>query len=62
MKNKAKTRRCVECRYCELEADSLGRTRNVCTHRRKRALPANVTSRPACANFKRPPLGGHWGP
>jgi hypothetical protein len=36
-------------------------TRHHCA-RKKRVLPANVTSRPACDRFEHPKPSDHWGP
>ena len=60
MNPKSKQRRCVECRYCDLEIPAEGAARRVCAHA-KRPLPANVTSRLACGKFKFPRPAGHWG-
>lgn len=53
--------KCVECRHCEMIIDPKKGTRHHCA-RKKRALPANVTSRPACDRFEPPKPSGHWGP
>jgi hypothetical protein len=53
--------KCVECRHCEMHIDLRKGTRHHCAVK-KRALPANVTSRPACSRFKLPKPSGHWGP
>lgn len=60
MNDKTKKSKCVECRFCDTEVDAHGTTHRVCTHKR-RALPANVTSRLACGKFKPPRNTGHWG-
>lgn len=53
---------CVECRYCGDKTEpKSGATKRHCTHRRK-ALPTNVTSRPACDSFKPTKSGECWGP
>lgn len=55
--------KCVECRYCELRVDpdpKMG-TRDYCTCK-KRVLPVDVISRPACDKFELPEVSGHWGP
>ena len=54
-------KKCVECRHCETRLDTVNGTRHHCAKRR-RVLPANVTSRPACAQFEVPRKTGHWGP
>jgi len=57
---KTKKNTCVECRYCGEKIDARKKTHEVCTHS-KRALPANVTSRKACGDFKPPKPTEHWG-
>ena len=57
----ARKQKCVECRYCETRIDEKGVSRQYCATCRN-ALPANVTSRPACGKFERPPAAEYWGP
>ena len=54
-------KKCVECRHCETRIDTARGTHHYCAKRR-RVLPANVTSRPACDKFAPPRKTGHWGP
>lgn len=58
MKRKKK---CVECRHCDLIIDVKNGSRHRCAAK-KRALPANVTTRPACVRFEGAKPSGHWGP
>ena len=51
---------CVECCHCETRS-SARRTQQYCL-RRRLALPANVTLRPACDLFEAPRGVEHWGP
>ncbi|MBI4061758.1 MAG: hypothetical protein HY403_10035 [Elusimicrobia bacterium] len=53
--------KCVECRHCEMLIDPKRGARHRCALK-KRALPANVSSRPACDRFALPKPSGHWGP
>jgi|CXWL01.1.fsa_nt_gi hypothetical protein len=53
--------KCVECRHCEMIIDPKNGSRHHCALK-KRALPVNVTSRPACDRFELPRSSGHWGP
>lgn len=53
--------KCVECRHCDLLIDVKNGTKHRCA-RKKRALPANVTSRPACDRFESPKPSDTWGP
>lgn len=53
--------KCVECRHCQTRIDPKKGTRHYCA-RKKRVLPADVASRPACDRFELPEVPGHWGP
>ena len=52
---------CVECRHCEMRIGPKKGLRHYCV-RKKRGLPSNLASRPACAKFELPNLSIHWGP
>ena len=58
MKRKNK---CIECRHCEMRIDPDYGTRHRCSAK-KRLLPVNVTSLPACDRFEFPKASEHWGP
>ena len=57
----APKKKCVECRHCETVLAEKGVSRRYCAVCRN-VLPDNVTSRPACGKFERPPAAEHWGP
>jgi len=59
--NKKPTKKCVECRYCELRVDSKTGTRDYCTLE-KRWLSLDVCSRPACDKIELPDIVGGWEP
>lgn len=57
-----KSNLCVECRYCGDKTDpKKGATKRYCTHRKK-GLPINVVSKPACDSFTPTKKGDYWGP
>jgi len=58
MKRKNK---CVECRHCDMKLDPNKGTKHLCASKKK-VLPSNVTSRPACERFEPPKPSSHWGP
>jgi hypothetical protein len=51
---------CVECRHCEARFDGKKGARHYCAKKR-RVLPDDVFSRPACGKFALPKISG-WGP
>ena len=53
--------KCVECRHCEMRVESRMRTLNYCVSK-KRGLPADLSSVPACGKYELPSLFVHWGP
>jgi hypothetical protein len=53
--------KCVECRHCEMRIDPKKGTRHHCTAKKK-ILPVDACSRPACDRFELPEVSGHWGP
>jgi hypothetical protein len=57
----ARKNKCVECRYCEMRIDPKKAARHHCA-RKKRVLPDDVGSRPACDKFELPKIAEHWGP
>ncbi len=53
--------KCAECRHCAMRINPKKGTRHYCVAK-KRVLPADISSRPACDRFEFPELTSQWGP